>query len=70
MRTKGLDAMLKEFGLNPFIISYSIGTHSSNCSPNVPLKEKVWGEDADGWSLKNILKGIRVGEHGLGIKVK
>lgn len=42
--TKGLDALLEEFSLKSFLISCFDGTHSSKCSPNVPLGDKVASE--------------------------
>jgi hypothetical protein len=53
--------MLKEIGLEAFLVCLSIGPHSSSCSPDVSLREKVTlrgGRDTSGGLSKNVIKGM------------
>jgi hypothetical protein len=63
--------MHKEFGLEAFFICCSVGAHSSGCSLDVHLRERMArrgrGMDVGGRLPRDVIKGGCVGEHGLGV---
>lgn len=67
--------MLQEFGLKVFLVYYFIGSHSFDCSPNVPLRKGGIKREGRGGDVclrlsENVVRGGSMGKHGLGVKVR